>query len=367
MLSDSQFRNLVSGRWRGPIAAVARSALACLELPYGWIVRRRNARFDCGLLRNERVPAPVISVGNITVGGTGKSPFVAWLTRWFLDRAMDVTIISRGYGSRGAKPNDEALEIAARLPGVRHLQDPDRLAAATTALHVNPRQVLILDDAFQHRRLARDLDIVLLDALEPFGYEHLLPRGLLREPLEGLARAHVVGLSRSDAVPESRRREIESRVRQLAPAAVWLELAHQPTRLISASAESLDLAALCGGRVAAFCGIGNPAGFRATLESCSLQIAGWLELPDHCNYDQNQINRLSRWLSSLDVEHVLCTRKDLVKIPHERLAGKRLWALEIDLQILRGGELLEIALGEIAMRHKQPVPDDHSQSQSASS
>src|SRR5206468_2244980 len=132
-------------------------------LPYGWIVHRRNARFDRGVVRAEKVPAPVISVGNLTVGGTGKSPFVAWLARWFLDHSTAVTIISRGYGSPSGKPNDEALELATRLPGVLHLQNPDRLAAARAALAVNPRQVLILDDAFQHRRLARDLDIVLLD------------------------------------------------------------------------------------------------------------------------------------------------------------------------------------------------------------
>src|SRR5262245_57013326 len=141
MLNAAQFRNLVSGRWRGPIPAAMRGGLACLELPYTWIVRRRNARFDRGLLRTERVPAPVISVGNVTVGGTGKSPFVAWLAHWFLNRAADVTIISRGYRSRGGKPNDEALELAAKLPGVPHLQNPDRLAAARAALTVNPRQV----------------------------------------------------------------------------------------------------------------------------------------------------------------------------------------------------------------------------------
>jgi len=287
------------------------------------------------------VPAPVISVGNITVGGTGKSPFVAWLARWFLDRGSAVTIISRGYGSRGGKPNDEALELAARLPGVPHLQNPDRVAAARAALEANSQQILILDDAFQHRRLARDLDIVLLDALEPFGYEHLLPRGLLREPMESLARAHVIGLSRGNAVGDSRRREIESRVRQLAPAAVWLELTHHPTRLVSAGGESLEMAALAGQPVAAFCGIGNPAGFRATLESCGFKLAGWLELADHCPYDERQIAMLCQWLDLLDVPHVVCTRKDLVKIPSDRLAGKRLWALDVELRVLKGLDQLE--------------------------
>src|SRR5439155_3928432 len=179
------------------------------------------------------------------------------------------------------------------------------------------------------------------------GYDHLLPRGLLREPATSLARAHVIGLSRSDAVDERRRREIESRVRSLAPAAVWLELAHQPTRLQSASGGALNLSALRGQRVAAFCGIGNPAGFRATLESCGVEIAGWLELPDHCAYDQRDIRRLCKWLNSLDVQHVICTRKDLVKIPCYELAEKRLWALEIDLQILRGLDVLEPLLVKV--------------------
>src|SRR5436305_14400674 len=101
MLSDLQFRDLVSGRWKGPVAAVLRGVLALLERPYSWIVRRRGARLDQGILRATKLPAPVISVGNLTVGGTGKSPFVAWLARWLLDRGDQVTIIRRGYGSRG--------------------------------------------------------------------------------------------------------------------------------------------------------------------------------------------------------------------------------------------------------------------------
>jgi tetraacyldisaccharide 4'-kinase len=341
MLGDAQFRELVSGRWKGPIAAVLRGILLALEQPYASVVRLRNARFDRHATPVTKVAAPVISVGNLTVGGTGKSPFVAWLARWFLDRGEKVTIISRGYGSTGSRPNDEALELAARLPGVPHLQNPDRGASAKAALAADPRQILILDDAFQHRRLARDLDIVLLDALEPFGYGHLLPRGLLREPIESLARAHVVALSRSDAVDEARRSEIEALVRSHAPQATWIELVHQPTRLVSARSSATEIAALRGKPIAAFCGIGNPAGFRHSLESCGLEVAAWLELPDHCPYADRELSRLIGWLDSLDVECAVCTRKDLVKIPHQELAGKRLLALEIELEIVRGRQELE--------------------------
>lgn len=351
MQFESQFRQLASGQWRGSLAATLRGGLSLLESPYAWYVARRNRQYDYGAIQPRQAGCPVISVGNISVGGTGKTPLVAWLAKWFVDRRVAVTIISRGYGSQAGRPNDEALELAARLPGVPHIQNPDRVMAAADAVSTNSRQVLILDDAFQHRRLARNLDIVLLDALEPFGYEHLLPRGLLREPVTSLVRAQVIALSRSDAVSEGRRREIEARVRSLAPRANWLELAHRPVGLRSASGQVQSLATLHGRQIAAFCGIGNPAGFRHTLVQSSLNAVHFLEMPDHCPYGNGDLDRLQTWLASVpQVEHVVCTRKDLVKLPQESLGGKRLWALEIELEIARGREELQTVLAEIAGR-----------------
>src|SRR5262245_65072278 len=145
MFSEAQFRRLISGQWRGPLAAGLRAVLRLGEWLYRWVIRARNQRFDVGGSRVRPVAAPVVSVGNLTVGGTGKTPLVAWLAEWFLERQVPVTVISRGYGSRGGKPNDEALELAFRLPGVRQLQNPDRVEAAEEALKQNPRQVLLLD------------------------------------------------------------------------------------------------------------------------------------------------------------------------------------------------------------------------------
>jgi tetraacyldisaccharide 4'-kinase len=340
MLSGVQFRELVSGQRRGALAGVLRGILDLLEHPYRWAVARRNGRFDRTPAAAVKMPAPVISVGNLSVGGTGKTPFVAWLAEWFVERQKPVTIISRGYGARDGQQNDEALELAARLPGVPHLQNPDRVAAARAALTTNPGQVLILDDAFQHRRIARDLDIVLLDALEPFGYGHLLPRGLLREPIANLSRAQVIGLSRSDAVSAPRRQEIQAIALTHAPRAVWLELVHRPRALVSASGRIVEFGELRGMRVAAFCGIGNPAGFRHTLASCGLAIAELLELPDHCPYGATEMSRLGQWAERLDVSHVVCTRKDLVKIPRDEIAGKKLLAVDVRLEITAGREEL---------------------------
>jgi len=342
MFNPAQFRDLVSGRWTGVWPGCLRGLLAVVEPVYRAIVERKNRRFDSGRVQPERLDAPVISVGNLTVGGTGKTPLVCWLAEWFQSRGTAVTLISRGYGAKRGRPNDEALELAARLPDVPHLQNPDRVAAARQALAANPKQVLILDDAFQHRRIARDLDIVLLDALEPFGHDRQLPRGLLREPVAGLSRAQVVGLSRADAVDEATRDKIRKRVQQVAPQTVWLELEHQPTGYVNSSGKRIPLEALRGQRVAAFCGIGNPAGFRHTLASCGLAVVEFRALDDHCAYPPAEVERLDTWMKEVTVAAVICTRKDLVKIPQDELGGKPLWALEIELVVQTGeDELVE--------------------------
>src|SRR5688500_13503686 len=147
MLSPQATADILSGRRRGPAAALLRGMLGAAEPIYGWIVRRRNLRFDSGSLPIHCVAAPVISVGNLTVGGTGKTPLVCWLAEWFQSRGIRVTLISRGYGRSPGQPNDEALELAARLPNVPHLQNADRIAAAQQAIAQERGQELILDDA----------------------------------------------------------------------------------------------------------------------------------------------------------------------------------------------------------------------------
>ena len=157
-----------------------RLLLHAAEVPYALVVGWRNRRFDRHPERVFRVAVPVISVGNLTTGGTGKTPLVEWLARWFRAAGVRVTLISRGYAAEKGARNDEAMELEQRLPDVPHLQNPDRVQAARIAVEELDCQLIILDDAFQHRAIARDLDIVLIDATEPFGYGHLLPRGLLR-------------------------------------------------------------------------------------------------------------------------------------------------------------------------------------------
>jgi tetraacyldisaccharide 4'-kinase len=347
MLDGTSFRDFVSGRRRGLGAVLARGVLRLAEVPYTWAVRWRNRRYDRGRSRVHRVGVPVVSVGNLTLGGTGKTPLVKWLAHWFAQRNVDVAIVSRGYGTSAGQRNDEALELAQALPSVPHVQDPDRVAAARRAIDEFACQLIVLDDGFQHRRLARDLDIVLLDATEPFGFEHVFPRGTLREPLAGLARARIVCLSRADLLDPAGRERIRQRVVKLAPRAVWCEAAHAPRELVSAAGHSQPLSALAGRRVAAFCGIGNPGAFRRSLAAAGGDVVCWREFPDHHAYRGDDRAELARAVAASAADLVVCTEKDLVKLPVDELGQRPLWALAIEMTILSGGDGLEDVLQRV--------------------
>jgi tetraacyldisaccharide 4'-kinase len=324
--------------------------LRLLEVPYRLAAAWRNRRYDRGQATIHRVATRVISVGNITCGGTGKTPMVEWLARWFRRRGVRVTLISRGYGAEAGARNDEALELEQKLPDVPHLQNADRVAAARIAIEQLESQLILLDDAFQHRRIHRDLDIVLIDALEPFGYEHLLPRGLLREPVAALGRAQVIALSRADLVSGPERSRILARVRTEAPSAICLEIAHRPQSLLAWPARQEKIESLGGKRVAAFCGIGNPRGFQRTLASCGFDVIAFRQFPDHHPFRREDIESLESWCRNVEPAAVVCTHKDLVKIQIERLGSFPLRALAIGIEVLSGREDLELRLEQIALK-----------------
>ncbi len=347
MLNPQTFHDIVSGRRRSLVARLLRGVLRPVSLGYSLIVQARNRFYDCGVVRTHQVAVPVISVGNITLGGTGKTPMVAWLGRWLQHRGVRLAVVSRGYGAKAGLPNDEAMELEQKLPGVPHLQDPDRVAAARKAVEQLRCELILLDDAFQHRRIGRDLDLVLLDACEPFGFDAVFPRGTLREPLSALGRADVVVLTRADMVAPARRRQVWTRVRRVAPEAICAEAAHVPVGLRSASGAAQPLDALRGQPVAAFCAIGNPAGFRHTLEQAGVQPAEWRIFPDHHRYTPDNLQSLAAWAEGLAAAALVCTHKDLVKIGVDRLGSVPLWAVCVEFRFLAGQETVERRLERI--------------------
>ena len=348
MISAEQFRAIVSGQEKTVRARLLRLLLRAVEFPYTLVVGSRNRSYDRERREIHTVDAPVISVGNLTLGGTGKTPCVAWIARWFRERNIRVAIVSRGYRAEEGKPNDEAMELAQRLPDVPHLQNINRVEAASTAVDELDSQLVVLDDGFQHRRLHRDLDIVLIDALEPFGFDHVFPRGTLREPFSNVARADVVCISRCDQVSRETEAEIVRRIEKHAPHATICSLAHQPHNLLSSSGETSPLSQLHGEKIAAFCGIGNPAAFRQTLVSCGASIEQWKEFPDHHAYARDDVEQLIQWVTDERVSRVVCTQKDLVKLGIEQLGKVPLFALTIEMRVSEGIAELEDQLQLIA-------------------
>lgn len=347
MYSASEFRALVSGERQGLKAELFRRSLRLAEIPYSLAIWGRNCGYGMGLLPTHRVHVPVVSVGNLTLGGTGKTPMVEWIARWFLQRGMRVAVVSRGYGAKSGRANDEAMELRERLPEVPHVQNPDRVAAAWSAIGEFGCQAIVLDDAFQHRRIARDLDIVLLDASEPFGFGHVFPRGMLREPVSGLRRADLVVLSRAGTLEKPAREAIRQQVAQNAPKAAWAEAEHCAQGLRNASSGQLPIESLAGKSVAAFCGVGNPAGFRHTLQMCGHRVIAFREFADHYRYMRADLESLIAWSEGLDVEAVVCTHKDLVKLGVDCLGRRPLWAVTIALEFLAGQADLETRLAAL--------------------
>jgi tetraacyldisaccharide 4'-kinase len=355
VFSAESYHALIRGERRGAAAALACASLRLLSVPYGLSMCVRNTLFDIGWKKLHRAAVPVVSVGNLTLGGTGKTPCVEYLAALCRDRLnRRPAILSRGYGSEAGR-NDEAMVLEENLPDVPHLQGRNRVTLAAIAAEELEANVLILDDGFQHRRLKRDLDIVLLDATLPVREESMFPRGLLRESRSGLKRADFAILTRCD-----QSRDIDSQRDWLRRCYEKLPLAtsvHRPLEW-QIQCEPQPLGSYQSKPVAAFCGLGNPSAFRRTLESLGYQPREFRTFPDHHNYARSDVEGLRRWANTLPHDAVvLTTQKDWVKIRLADLAGRPLAALRIGLTLTSGEEpLLEMLTEKIGAL--APTPDD---------
>lgn len=312
-----------------------RSALWPLGLLYGAVAALRNFAFDTGLRRSHRLAVPVVSVGNLTVGGTGKTPTVRWLCERARAAGRTPGVLARGYGRAAGQPlNDEGLMLQAALPWLHQVQDPDRVAAAARLLQLGVNFV-ILDDGFQHRRLQRDVDLVCLDALLPFGNGQCLPAGNLREFRSGLRRASLVLLTRAEGLqPQQLAARIE-RLRQLAgkPQLPVFPTSHGPRELLAMPlAKALPSTSLQGQRVVLLSAIARPQSFRATVEALGAQVVREFSFRDHHHYTAAEVAFAGK-AAAVEGALLLTTAKDAPKlvafaVPHH--------VLQIELQFLAG-------------------------------
>jgi len=283
-LSQTTYLNIISGEVSRLLGVPARLALTVLSWPYAAIVRVRNHLYATGRLKAQKVPVPVICVGNLTTGGTGKTPLVVWLCRHLREKRVHGAILTRGYKMQRDELSDEPALLAAQCPDMAVIVNPDRVAGAREAICHHHAQVLVMDDGFQHRRLSRDLDLVAIDATRPFGYGRVLPAGLLREPVTGLRRAQAVVLTRCDQVAEDALKRLEDDIRRLNPDLVVARSRHVPVGIRTLAGTEIPVERLRGARVFAFCGIGNPQSFFRAVERAGGVLVGATAYADHYYY-----------------------------------------------------------------------------------
>lgn len=323
------------------------TGLSWLYAAAAWLHRTLHAR---GFLRRRRVSCRVVSVGNLSVGGTGKTPAVAWLARALRRRGHKVVLASRGYRRRGHEPvlvvsdgryvqasaeqaGDEPLLLAAHAPGVPVLVGPDRAVVALRGIAAFAAEVVILDDGFQHHRLARDVEIVCFDGRAGLGNGHVLPRGPLREPIGALARADAI-LVVDGPLPD----EDATRIGAHAPGVAWFAARRRPLGLRPLEGGALaPLDALRDARVGMLAGIARPTSLRRTLQALGAVVVTERIFPDHHRYRARDLAGLAavapRWVT---------TEKDAVKILPEWLPeGTDLRVLVMELAPEEPQQLLD--------------------------
>jgi tetraacyldisaccharide 4'-kinase len=339
-----------SGRLEARLAERG-GAVELLRVPaalFGAAALARRAAYDLGLLPVHRLDVPVVSVGNLTAGGTGKTPMCAWIVAELERRGLRPGLLSRGYRAAADGRNEEARLLERLLPGTPHVQSPDRVRGGRELVRRGCLS-LVLDDGFQHRRLARDLDLVLVDATQPFGLappanggapvRALLPRGLLREPPSSLARAHAIVITRASQAEAAEAGEVDRLERELdaiAPGVPRIRADHEPEGLRDERGRFQALASLEGREVDLLSGIGNPRAFEASVRELGARIGEHRAFPDHHAYAHGDLAGLGA-----DGRALVTTAKDAPKLAD---LGASFLVLDISLRIRSGAGVLEALL-----------------------
>lgn len=342
MAARDYLERMVLGRERGPLSWAIRGSLWPLSLLYQGGLAAFLAVYDRGLRRRHRLPVPVVSVGNITFGGTGKTPAVQAICRMLTARGKRAVVLSRGHGgtvrgsvvvsdgssivSDASEAGDEPVLLAWSLPSVPVVVGKDRRKSGELACRAFRPDVIVLDDGLQYWQLSRDLDIVVLSAAEPFGSGYVMPMGDLREPVSGLRRAGIVLLSNSRGVSREAYNDVVSEVSRLAPDARVFACNHRPRRIcVIGTEEEHPPEWLRGRNMSAFCGIGRPLAFFEMLESLGAILVEKIAFPDHHEFSPADIQRVHAMR-----QPIITTEKDAVRLDG---AVSGLLTLGIELEI----------------------------------
>lgn len=332
--------------------------LAPLSPAWGGVLRLRTSLYASGLLRSTRLSRPVISVGNLVLGGTGKTPCVAALAREAVRAGKRPCLLTRGYGRRGggrvvvsrgegalvgaAAGGDEPVLLAQRVPGLAVIVDADRAGAGRWAETELAPDLFLLDDGFQHLAVTRDRDLVLLDAADPLGGGGLPPVGLLREPADGLARATDVAVVVADGQSPDAALEV---ARRRAPGARTQVVRRRLLGPFDPKGREVPPLALAGRRLLALAGVARPEGVFASLRRLGLPVAAELAFPDHHLYGPDDFERIGRILDENRLDGVVTTGKDGVKLTPE--VGFPWWWIDVEIEGAWGGILSVLGEWEV--------------------
>lgn len=325
--------------------------LYLFSLLYGLLVNIKLKGYEWGIFRRDHLGCFVISLGNVTVGGTGKTPTAQRLAKDIRDMGYRVVILNRGYRAKwhgevgivsdgttlhmdAAEAGDEAYMLAKHLPNVPVLIGAERAKTGRYAIEHFGAEVAILDDGYQHWKLARDLDILLVDAVNVFGNGHILPRGSLREPVSHVNRADVALLTKVDQAAPGAREEIRATLARYNPTARIVESVHQPRCYVpladwyvNITGDGIDVERLRGKRVMAVSAIGNPASFEQTLADLGVLIVESLRYPDHHDYAMSEMTDILLQAEKVGVDAIVVTEKDAVKIPAD--VARETWSVPV--------------------------------------
>lgn len=346
---------------KGRLAAVVRALLFLLSIIYSQLAKLRAALYQNNILKKEEAEIPVISIGNITTGGTGKTPFTAFLAEK-LKEDYKVAVISRGYGAsqdveepflikkekklraEAAQAGDELFMLARRYDNLIFIRSADRYQGTKLA-EENGADLILLDDGFQHYQLKRNLDIVLVDSESPFSNNRVLPAGLLREPFAALKRADIFLINRSENISFAELKKLKKSLKTLSPANKGIY--RSETRLDScvavAGQEEEELDFLKEKKVFAFSGIGSPEAFKKSIEAAGAELVSYQIFKDHYNYQKEDLLTILDQYSASNADLILTTEKDAVKLfDYETMIGDLpFYYLKISLEIEEEEKLLK--------------------------
>jgi len=367
-----------------------------LSFVFDGIVRARCWLYQQRIFRNQPLGVPVVVVGNLTVGGTGKTPIVEKFARSLALRGRHVAILSRGYKSRAepsyrrlwrwishgenpppkvvsdgqqvlldsAEAGDEPFMLARNLPGVVVLVDKNRVKAGQYAIKKFGSDILLLDDGFQYLSLRGQHNVLLVDKTNPFGNHHLLPRGILREPVQHLRRASYVFITKSESQADG---ELRETIRQYHPEVEVIECAHRPTYLhsINNGSTRLSLDDLRGRRIAAFSGIATPESFEKILRSLGAEIGYNKRFLDHHRFTPEELERFFTRALDAKADLIVTTEKDAVRLPSDLVSPIPLYYLRLEIEILSGDHDFDAAVSRICFprgsftHSRAPFPTDN--------